>query len=181
MRTTKENISIEELRTWIYYDPEAGSFTWKDSGQWWHTIRDRYVGKPAGTTTLGIYGLTPYLYISISRKKYLAHRVAWALQTGQWPKHQIDHVNGDGEDNRWVNLREVTNSENHKNSPRQANNTSGVTGVSFNRSQKKWQAYIHTTGRKMVHLGFFARLEDAVRVRKEAEIAHGYHENHGRK
>ena len=35
---------------------------------------------------------------------YRAERVAWLLQTGEWPEGEIEHINGDHGDNRWANL-----------------------------------------------------------------------------
>jgi hypothetical protein len=45
----------------------------------------------------------------------LAHRLAWLLQTGGWPKQQIDHINGVKDDNRWLNLRDVSHMVNSQN------------------------------------------------------------------
>ena len=46
-----------------------------------------------------------YRYIEIDGELYRADMVAWALQTGEWPEGEIEHINGDRGDNRWVNLR----------------------------------------------------------------------------
>lgn len=92
---------------------------------------------------------------------------------------QIDHINGDTSDNRAVNLREVTNQDNHKNMKRHKGNKSGHTGVYWNTAVHKWQAYIAVDG-KQKYLGIYDDVKDAAKVRKEAEIKYGFHKNHGR-
>lgn len=80
----------------------------------------------------------------------------------------IDHRNGDRTNNIRDNLRIATQSENTINHKRSGYNTSGVTGVSWNKRDKKWEAYI-TKNKIRKHLGYFNSFEDAVKVRKEAE------------
>lgn len=92
---------------------------------------------------------------------------------------EIDHINGDPADNRPENLRAVSHQVNQQNQRRRADNSSGVTGVYWNKSANKWQAYIRTDGR-MKYLGVFDSVDDAARVRKIAENTYGFHENHGR-
>lgn len=48
------------------------------------------------------------------------------------------------------------------------NNTSGVKGVSWNKSKEAWEAYIGIHG-KRINLGRYAKFEDAVKARKFAE------------
>jgi hypothetical protein len=112
----------------------------------------------------------------------MAHRIAWLLYYGKWPKDQIDHINGDKSDNRIVNLREATNSQNGKNLKLSINNKTGVTGVAFDRQTQKWRAYIRVNF-KMINLGRYMDFEDAVIARKSAEKKYfgewvrGGHEN----
>lgn len=174
------DMPVEEIRKWVDYDPATGEFTWKPGKHWRPNIGAAFVGKPAGSWHQGKRNKTPYLYITIHRKKYAGHRVAWALQTGKWPAAGIDHIDGDGRNNRWENLREATVSENHKNSPKQGNNTSGVTGVSWRKGLDKWYAYIQHPPGKMISLGFYEDIDSAIAARKAAEVRYGYHENHGR-
>jgi hypothetical protein len=110
--------------------------------------------------------------------KHQSHRLAWLYVYGKHPKRQIDHIDGDGLNNRINNLRDVTCRENLKNSRLRSNNTSGVSGVYFHKPSGKWQALIFTnSGRK--YLGTFVDIKDAIAAREGAEIEHGYHENHG--
>jgi HNH endonuclease/AP2 domain len=82
---------------------------------------------------------------------------------GRWPKGEIDHVNGNKDDNRWENLREATRSQNIANARTPGCNTSGYKGVYFDRSKprvKPWRASITVDGRT-VRLGYFATPEKA--------------------
>jgi hypothetical protein len=80
--------------------------------------------------------------------------------------------------NKWDNLRDVTPSENSKNLRKQNRNTSGHTGVSWDTYSNKWKVEIQVNGARR-NLGRYASKDDAIRVRKEAEVEHGYHPNHG--
>ena len=120
-----------------------------------------------------------YLACMFEGKSIFAHRVAFYLMEGRWPE-QIDHINGDRKDNRWANLREVTNRENALNSKKRSDNTSGVTGVYWAKHRQKWQVRIGTPENRCKHLGYFTNKDEAIAVRKAAEREQGYHENHGR-
>lgn len=119
-----------------------------------------------------------YLMGAIFNKHILAHRVIVAMHTGKWPD-QVDHINGKRWDNRLVNLRAVTQSENCKNAKVRSDNSSGVTGVRWAARERRWKAEITVNGRNK-YIGVFASFEDAVAARKSAEQAHGFHQNHGR-
>jgi len=108
-----------------------------------------------------------------------AHRVLFAMSQGHWPPNQIDHINGMKYDNRAENLRAVSLMENNRNVALPKNNASGIMGVRWNKLTKKWQAEIGSAG-KSIHLGSFADLAEATAVRKAAELAYGFHANHGR-
>lgn len=86
---------------------------------------------------------------------------------------QVDHISHPPKpnhkvDNRKVNLRLVTNQQNQMNNAIGKNNTSGKTGVSWDKARMKWEAYIWFD-RQKIHLGRFANKEDAIIARKEAE------------
>lgn len=80
------------------------------------------------------------------------HRSILGLEP--FDKRQVDHVNGIGTDNRKINLRIVEPMQNTWNRPRYCNNSSGFKGVSFNKAEQKFRAYICAKG-KQYHLGFF--------------------------
>lgn len=76
---------------------------------------------------------------------------------------EVDHVNGDGLDNRRHNLRLCRHTENVRNSRRRADNTSGFKGVSQRADTGKWTAYVNCGGVR-AHLGCFANRADAARA-----------------
>ena len=93
--------------------------------------------------------------------------------------HQVDHEDGNNQNDRWYNLRDVTNQQNQQNMKRASNNTSGTTGVSWNAAKNRWEAKIKSNA-KTIHLGRYADINDAINARKQAEKQYGFHPNHGR-
>jgi hypothetical protein len=81
----------------------------------------------------------------------------------------VDHINNNTLDNRRSNLRICTNSANLRNGRKRSNNTSGNTGVSFVKRDKKWSAVIRVKY-KVISLGRYFSFDEAVKARKEAEI-----------
>lgn len=80
----------------------------------------------------------------------------------------IDHINHNKLDNRKENLRIVTRSQNQMNLSKKSNNTSGTTGVYFNKSTNSWVATIQKN-KKRIYLGHFELYGEAVKARKDAE------------
>lgn len=80
-----------------------------------------------------------------------------------------DHINTHMKtDNRKNNLRIASQMENVRNRKKQKNNTSGRTGVSLDKKNNKWVAFIGHH-HKHINLGHFINFEDAVKAREEAE------------
>lgn len=155
------------------YDPETGLFTWKA------TKRRGFVGRQAGCFSKR----DGYVKIRIPGKLELAHRLAWNTTYPEdpvGPDEQIDHINHVRTDNRIINLRKASNTENSRNASIGTNNTSGATGVWFEKRRNAWVAEIKVD-RKKIHIGQFAEFADAVAARKAAEVKYGFHENHGKK
>lgn len=121
-----------------------------------------------------------YRKVIINKHAYLSHRIIWLMFHGEFPRHQIDHINGIRDDNRIENLRDVNSSENNKNKAMDSRNSTGVAGVYWFKRDNRWMARIQSDG-KDDFLGYFDIFEDAVKARKEAELEYDFHENHGRK
>ena len=98
------------------------------------------------------------------KKNVLMHR----LLLGVFDDKIVDHINHKKHDNRKINLRIVTPSQNLMNTKMFSNNTSGHKGVTFDKSRNKWMAHIKLNGKHKT-LGRFVKFEDAVKARKEAE------------
>ncbi len=98
--------------------------------------------------------------ISKTRKKITMHHLFGC--------NGYDHINRNPLDNRRINLRPATETENARNCSLSKNNTSGVTGVCWNKTNNKWRSYI-TINYERKTLGMFLNKEDAIRSRLQAE------------
>lgn len=153
----KCDLNHEVVLSLINHNPESGEFTRKN-------------GKQCGTkTTKG------YIHVRLLGKKRLAHRLAWFYVYGEWPEHEIDHINGVKDGNRICNLRKATRQQNEWNKPQPSTNTSGVKGVRFMSSRGKWRA---DCVRKT--LGYFDTKQDAINALiKHRSENQGEFKNHG--
>jgi hypothetical protein len=104
-------INPEYLRSILDYEPEIGIFRWKitKTGR-----RGKIIAFPGDQA--GHVERDGYWRIAFNNKYYLMHRLAWLWMTGKWPEPMIDHIDRYKGNNRWKNLREVTASENSRNS-----------------------------------------------------------------
>jgi hypothetical protein len=136
----------ELLLSLLNYDKHSGVFTWSENQH--RGVR----GKNAGTIDK-----EGYLILSVKKKKYKAHRVAWFFSYGVFPYKEIDHIDGNKLNNAIQNLREVTRSENQSNIYKpQSINKLGLRGVCKHRN--KFMADIKVNGKK-VYLGLFDTAE----------------------
>lgn len=164
----------EQLRELLTYDPETGKLFWKErpiglfaSRRAFSAWNKRFAGQEAMSCVDEGYK-TGCLFNSRVR----AHRIAWALYFGSWPKDQIDHINGDRSDNRICNLRESSNAENQWNTSVRSYSSSGLKGIGRKGDSGRWMARISVNGERK-YLGTFTTPEDAHRAFCEA--AHKYH------
>jgi hypothetical protein len=139
-----ENFDFKQLQDSFHYDLISGVLTRK-------------------STNRPCKGLDAYGYIQIGylKKMYKAHRLVWAIVHGEFPKGQIDHINGNRSDNSLNNLRDVTQQQNAQNKTKMNRlNKSGYVGVCWNKRISKWQAAI-SFNKKITYLGVFSSPEDA--------------------
>ncbi len=145
-------LTSDEARDLFDYDPLSGVVKWRVN-------RGRHngaaqIGQIAGAVTGNgrrLIGLRPKVY---------DYHIAWLLTYGEWPTHEIDHIDGDPLNCRISNLREATRIQNSFNRTKQANNKSGYKGVSWDKKNKQWVAQIAICGRQ-TNLGRFNRIENA--------------------
>jgi hypothetical protein len=155
----KQELTAARLRELFHYDPETGVFL----------RRVKASNSEAGTPPRGVNS-NRYLRFSVDGEKYYAHRLAWLYVYGAWPKNDTDHINGDRQDNRIRNLRDVSRGVNMQNQRRARSNnfSSGVLGVSWHKGAGKWCASIKVDGR-MNYLGLHEDKAQAQNVYLDAK------------
>lgn len=159
----------ETLRKLLIYYPGLGDFMWRtrsDVGQTWNT---RYAGKAAGFSWTAPGGVT-YRSIRIFDWPFLGHRLAFLYMTGEWPT-LVDHIDGNGMNNRWANLRLATRAQNAANSGLSVANKTGFKGVCAGKAPGRYRATIRIGG-KQVSLGTFDNPEAAARAYRKAATEH---------
>lgn len=157
---TTSPLSAVEVQRRLAYDPATGTFAW--------LVPPRGVaaGSPLRLRDNG----NGYLYGTIARRPYAAHRLAFAIVEGRWPV-EVDHRSGDKRDNRWANLREASRGENEANKGLRSDNSSGFKGVGWHKAGGAWRACITHKGRQ-ISLGYHSTPEaaHAAYVRAASEI-----------
>jgi hypothetical protein len=156
-------LNQERLKELLRYDPETGLFYWLErpvrlgferTDKTWNV---RYAGKIAGDE----FGkLRPRIRISVDKRRFQAHRLAWLWMTGEWPAEEIDHKDMNPLNNKWENLREATHSQNGMNRKSRSKYAKGVT---IHKPSGLFQARIYKDGRCRC-LGYHKTPEEAHRA-----------------
>jgi hypothetical protein len=158
-----------ELQSILNYDAKTGIFTRKVKRNF-----KQKIGEQCGTLHS-----SGYFHITINKRTYKAHRLAWLYVYGKWPNKMIDHINGNPNDNRICNLRECSNSQNQYNAKLRKDNTSGIKGVSWHKDAKKWAVHLNVNG-KHKYIGIYETKELAESAIKEIRNEHHKQfSNHG--
>lgn len=135
---------IPDIANHLIYIPETGEFFWKRNGRKagseWRMKGDAR------------------LVIKFRDRGHQANRVAWLIMTGAFPAHMVDHEDGDGLNNRWLNLRQATHAQNCSNARVRRDNALGLKGVS--RRKGRYTARIQANGERRL-LGYFKTPEEA--------------------
>jgi len=152
----------------LSYDPITGVIT-----------RIRITGKKTkiGTEAGGRDKTTGYRMIRFLGRLFQSHHIAYFMYHGYWAT-MINHINQVRDDNRICNIEQTTFTDNNKNRCISSNNSSGLMGVSWDKSRQKWQVRIEDEG-KQIHLGRFTDFFEACCVRKSAEVKYGFSPLHG--
>jgi hypothetical protein len=135
------NLTVADLRAAFCYCPHTGALTWRYSP----------IGAVRAGSLAGSLYDSGYIIVRFGGRVLRAHRIAWALMTGEMPAAEIDHINGNRADNRWSNLRDVSRSHNAQN---QRSKNGKLLGASWNRHRKVWTAAIFSEGRQR-YIGAF--------------------------
>lgn len=145
----------------ISYDPASGELTW--------LVNKRGGGAKVGriVTRMNNYG---YIVLTVSGRHLVGSRVAWFIHHGKWPDGEVDHCNGVRTDNRIVNLRDVTVTQNRQNCIGQPTKRkfSRFKGVGYDKRPRKWVARI-VVNKKSIHLGSFDTEDQAAKAYETAE------------
>lgn len=137
--------SIEKLKKEFTYDEKTGVL-----------LRKRYNKKEAGF----IHKSHGYRVVKINQRSYLAHRIIWKFVTGEDPgEFDIDHIDGDRTNNKWINLRLATRSQNCFNRPVNKNNKLGYKGVFISKTKSGKIRYRSRIGKK--HIGYYSTPDEA--------------------
>lgn len=133
----KSALTLQRLRDVATYDEKSGHFRWNRSNR--ATTKGKIAGHVRG---IG------YRSITIDGVAFYAHRLAWFWKYSKWPNNHVDHINGDRDDNRIENLRDVTPSRNsHNTSKLGPRNTTGFRGVA--KYMDKYIAQMMVDGKRM--------------------------------
>ena len=154
----RSEITPKILHELLSYDPTTGRLFWKKTNS-----NRAQAGSVAGCRCKR----NGYTLVRVNNLLMSSHRIVWKMVYGETPD-EVDHIDGNRSNNRLENLRVVTRSGNNQNRGVQFNNTSGVTGVCFDKSRGKWSAKIQING-KAKHLGRFPTIDDAAAAYADAK------------
>jgi HNH endonuclease len=157
METREDILTQDHLKSILRYVPRTGKFFW---------IVDK--GRVGAGDEAGTKSRRGYVDIKIDGRSYPAHRLAWLYRTGSFPEKEIDHVNGNPSDNRWINLREGNHSQVTRPHRTYKNNISGYSGVHWRKDADKYRVRI-TVNSQRLSRGHYSDFEKACRARAEAE------------
>jgi hypothetical protein len=170
MYTAKTIPTQRRLFELFDYDADTGDLWWKVGNG--HGLQP---GDIAGSIARGQF---PRIKVTVDGWPYYAHRLIWMLVYGAMPTELlIDHIDGNGTNNRITNLRLVTKQGNAKNCGISSLNTTGRTGVQKRKGRPgTWRVYITIDGRE-TYLGSSRQFEEACAMREAAEKKYGYFPN----
>lgn len=144
----------------LTYKQACNAFYYSDGNLYWKVSQ----GTRKAGTIIGTKDTNGYHQVQWMRKLYLVHRIVWLLHYGEWPKDELDHIDGNPTNNNISNLRACTHSENMRNLP--VHRKGKLPGAHRERSGN-WRAHMTYNG-KTLYLGMFSTMEAAHEAFKEA-------------
>lgn len=121
-----------------------------------------------------------YIRVRLHKRNYPAHCIIWEMHNGPIPEgYQIDHIDHVRSNNRLNNLRLVTHKENQRNQKLNKRNTSGFSGIYWEKAMNKWRVRIMGDNGARLTIGYFENKDDAIVARNKAYADLGYCKNHG--
>ena len=170
-------LTKERLLEVLEFDESISRFRWKErEGR--RTFNTRFAGSLAGWVHGGGAPGLFYRTLRVDGVRYQEHRLVWLYWNGELPKANLDHLNGDGLDNRLENLRLDADRTNERNMAKNACNTSGYSNVCWHKATQKWWVRVHSkTGD--VSGGLFNDIEEAALKAKELREKLGFSPLHG--
>lgn len=173
-QVSRAALTQARLKELLDYDSSTGEFS-RLSG-----LKGHKAGSKVGSLTHG------YEVICIDKKKYYSHRLAFLFMEGRLPK-LIDHIDGNGLNNAYANLRECSQSENLANKTNQSNNSSLIKGVCYIKSREAYRARVEIKGissNRYFKINKYGSTENALLaactyVQELRQQLHGEFANHG--
>lgn len=150
MKAVTNEELLRALKKSFSYDPETG-------------VMSRIDGR-IGSSSITSHG---YMRVSLLGKHRYVHRLAFLYMHGEMPIGEVDHINGDGTDNRFSNLRLCGRSGNNMNRGLFKNNRLGIKNVRFDESRGKYSVAV-----KRKFVGRYDTLEEAIKFRDLAIEMH---------
>lgn len=161
-------ITQEQLKAILHYDPETGWFT---------NLVDRNYNSLAGARVGSLTCGGRYRKVVINKVDYYEHKLAWFYVHGVWIS--VDHKNGDGVENKLLNLRPASQSQNLCNAQR-LTGKSGFVGAYLDDRRSMYQSKIQFGGQQFF-LGYYDTAKEANEVYlAAAERLHGEFAYHNR-
>ncbi|WP_096978476.1 HNH endonuclease signature motif containing protein [Escherichia coli] len=155
---------------YFVYDENSGNLIWKV--------------KPSAKVKIGsIAGHLDhdgYISVKLHKHTHPAHCIIWEMHNGPIPVgYEVDHLDHIRSNNKLNNLRLVTRKENQRNQKLHKRNTSGFSGIYWEKAINKWRVRIMGNNGKSLSFGCFNNKDDAIAARNKAYADLGYHDNHG--
>ena len=154
----KKKLTQKRLKEVLNYNPVTG--VWRRLKALSNSVKNiKIVG--------GICKTHGYRRMSIDGVRYRSNRLAWMYMEGYFPEHVVDHKDKIRHNDKWDNLRAITQQCNMKNCKISVASKTDITGVNIHKNGKFF-TYININGTKK-HLGYFAKLGEAAMARWQAE------------